>query len=152
MKEEENKQRLHERQQLSLGVRVHCSETADREWEEMTQILDISPLGARLALTRSTEIGQLLHLTLAMPSDLRRYDHSEVEYRVWALVRHIKELESNSNDDPSRFEIGVAFVGSDPPGSYTADPATRYELRPTLPKNGMWVLRKRAKQMRWLKP
>src|SRR5215212_6780955 len=102
--------RIRERLELSLPVRVYGRESADCEWVEHTRLLDVTPFGVRLALSRPTEPGRLLHLTLPMPRQLRCFDHVEDQYRVWALVRNIK-LVDPSGDKPLRFEIGAAFIG-----------------------------------------
>ena len=45
---------------LSLPVSVHCREGEDDEWIEMSNLIDASPFGARLTITRPTEQGRLL--------------------------------------------------------------------------------------------
>jgi hypothetical protein len=86
----------------------------------------VTPFGAGFTLKRPVEKGRLLHMTIPMPRQLRVFDHVEDQYRVWALVRRIKAIES---PDPSHalFEIGVAFIGKRPPRSYEDDPSQRYE-------------------------
>lgn len=117
--------RLRERVKLALPVRVHCRETAGHEWVEMSRLIDVTPFGARFALTRPVESGRLLHLTLPMPRQLRCFDHVEDQYRVWALVR---SLAARPQGEEVRYEVGVAFTGKNPPMSYLRDPATRYDV------------------------
>ncbi|HVF28071.1 MAG TPA: PilZ domain-containing protein, partial [Pyrinomonadaceae bacterium] len=136
-------QRMRERIKLYLPVRVMCREAVGLEWTEMTRLLDVTPFGAAFALSRRTEPGRLLHLTLAMPRQLRCFDHIEDQYRVWSLVRHVREAEPPQKAGVPkgtglpRFEIGVAFVGKSPPKSFNDEPSTRYEIE-SLSAEGLW--------------
>jgi hypothetical protein len=131
--------RKRERLEISLPVRVQGRESQDYEWVEMTRLLDVTPFGAGFTITRPTEIGRLLHLTLPMPRQLRCFDHVEQQYRVWALVRYVRPLPTTGKD-AIRFEVGVAFVGKRPPASFETDPTRRYDVAPTATESGMWVL------------
>lgn len=128
MPEERSWKRLRERLELKLPVRVHCRETADFAWEEMTRLTNVTPFGAGFTLKRPTERGRLLHMTIPMPRQLRVFDHVEDQYRVWALVRFIRTIQESSTDAFPLFEIGVAFIGKHPPRSYESNPARRYEV------------------------
>ncbi len=128
--------RRRERLELTLPVRVHCRETLDHEWVEMTRLIDVTPFGARLSITRPTEPGRLLHLTLPMPRQLRCFDHVEQQYRVWCLVRNVTPV-IKSGSEGVRFEVGVAFVGKRPPASFELDPTKRYDVAPS-PEDGLW--------------
>lgn len=119
--------RMRERLELQLPARVHCRESADHEWVELTRLLDVTPFGARFTLARPTERGRLLHLTMPLPRQLRCFDHIEEQYRVWVLVRHVKGASRAGASGAARFEVGVAFVGKHPPASYVSDPTKRYE-------------------------
>src|SRR6266436_1288073 len=125
----EKSRRLRERIGLRLPVRVQGRDSIDHDWTEMSRLVDVTPFGARLRLKRPTEIGRLLLLTLAMPRQLRCFDHVEDQYRVWSLVRNIKTLNPKT-ENGSIVEIGVAFVGKRPPKSFASDPARRYETVP----------------------
>lgn len=129
--------RKRERLELSLPVRVHCRETLDHEWAEMTRLIDVTPFGARFSITRPTETGRLLHLTMPMPRQLRCFDHVEEQYRVWALVRNVKPIIKSGGVMP-RFEIGVAFVGKRAPASFELDPTKRYDVAPSPTETGLW--------------
>ncbi|HJU53530.1 MAG TPA: PilZ domain-containing protein [Pyrinomonadaceae bacterium] len=129
--------RRRERLELSLPVRVFGRESEDYDWVETTRLIDVTPFGARFALSRPTERGRLLHLTLPMPRQLRCFDHVEDQYRVWALVRNLKVLDATA-DKPARFEIGVAFIGKRAPESFEKDPTTRYEVAQSVTETGLW--------------
>jgi hypothetical protein len=134
--------RMRERIKLALPVRVHCRESAEHEWDEMSRLVDVTPFGARFALSHPTERGRLLHLTLPMPRQLRCFDHIEDQYRVWALVCRVSTSpEFGAGGGDIRFEVGVAFTGKRPPASYTKDPATLYEVESVSAEDNMWKVR-----------
>ena len=149
MKFEGKSQRLRERLPLSLPVRVRCRETLDQAWTEVTRLEDVTPFGARFTLGHPTEPGRLLHLTLPMPRQLRCFDHVEDQYRVWSLVRRVRTLPqsgtANSSASAPRFEVGVAFIGKRPPGSYESDPTLRYQVVSPA-ESGMWEIREEPKR------
>jgi hypothetical protein len=136
---QEKPKRLRERIKLALPVRVLCKESAGHEWMEMSRLTDVTPFGARFTISHPTETGRLLHMTLAMPRQLRCFDHIEDQYRVWALVRHITPRQGA--DGQLRYDIGVAFTGKNPPASYLREPATRYEIDTISAENNLWQLR-----------
>jgi hypothetical protein len=120
--------RIRERLELKLPVRVHCRETPDFEWTEITRLLDVTPFGAGFTIKRPTERGRLLHLTIPMPRPLRVFDHVEEQYKIWGLVRYAFPTVSPEDKKTPCFEVGVAFVGKHPPRSYEEDPSRRYEI------------------------
>jgi hypothetical protein len=126
MSEPRNWKRNRERLELKLPVRVRFRETLEFEWTEITRLTDVTPFGAGFTLKRPIEKGRMLHMTIPMPRQLRLFDHAEDQYRVWALVRHLKPIVAG--DKPSIFEVGVAFVGKQPPRSYLGNPTQRYEV------------------------
>lgn len=125
MAEERNRKRIRERLALQLPVRVHCRETPDFDWTEITRLINVTPFGAGFTLKRPTERGRLLHMTIPMPRQLRVFDHVEDQYRIWAIVRHFRS--KPSGNEPG-FEVGVAFIGKRPPASYDDKPWTRYDV------------------------
>jgi len=135
--QKEKSRRLRERIALSLPVRVYCRESKDREWNEVSRLVDITPFGARVRLKRPIEIGRLLLLVSAMPRQLRCFDHVEDQYRVWSLVRNLKLVDPESHKG-ALVEIGLAFVGKRPPQSYTNDPGARYAIAKSIGKAGFW--------------
>jgi len=125
-------------------VRVTCHETVSHEWTEMSRLVDVTPFGARLRLKRPTETGRLLLLTMAMPRQLRCFDHVEDQYRVWSLVRNLRMLDAATHKG-SIIEIGVAFVGKRPPESFKKDPATLYDIANL--QAGMWSVQEESNEM-----
>ena len=128
MSEQRKWKRVRERLGLRLPVRVRCRETVDLEWSEVTRLIDVTPFGAGFSLKRPIEKGRLLHMTIPMPQQLRVFDHGEDQYKVWALVRHVRPTVTADGRAP-QFEVGVAFVGKEPPRSYEAEPSQRYDVR-----------------------
>ena len=143
MSEVEKSKRIRERLELKLPVRVHCRETPDFEWTEVTRLIDVTPFGAGFTLKRPTETGRLLHMTIPMPRPLRVFDHVEDQYRVWALVRRVKAVISEDKKTPY-FEVGVAFIGKRPPNSYEEEPSRRYELASPFADGGPITLKDRS--------
>jgi hypothetical protein len=129
MSENRKWKRIRERLELKLPVRVRCRETVDLEWTEITRLSDVTPFGSGFTLKRPVERGRLLHMTIPMPRQLRVFDHVEDQYRVWALVRYVRPTAATDGKAPV-FEVGVAFVGKQPPRSYEENPAKRYEVGP----------------------
>ena len=125
MSEQRNWKRIRERLALHLPVRVRVRETPDHEWTEMTRLMNVTPFGAGFTLKRPTEKGRLLHMTIPMPRQLRVYDHVEDQYRIWAIVRHLK---TEFTEDGTVFHVGVAFIGKQPPASYEQEPWRRYDV------------------------
>ena len=138
VKSDEESRRLRERIALSLPVRVYCRETFGYEWHEMSRLVDVTPFGARLRLKRPTEVGRLVHLTMAMPRQLRCFDHVEDQYRVWSLVRNIKLLDPQE-EKGALVEFGVAFLGKRPPTNFEKDPSRRYDISKEM-LAGLWTL------------
>ena len=134
MSEPRNWKRVRERLELRLPVRVHCRETRELEWTEITRLLDVTPFGAGFTLKRPIEKGRLLHMTIPMPRQLRVFDHVEDQYKIWGLVRHVKPASSVTGKGLV-FEVGVAFIGKRPPRSYEENPAKRYEIAGSSPEN-----------------
>lgn len=142
MKFDGKSRRMRERLELSLPVRVYGRESEDYEWVEQTRLVDVTPFGVRLTLSRPTEPGRLLHLTLPMPRQLRCFDHVEDQYRVWALVRSMKAVEVGG-DKALRYEVGAAFIGKRAPESYEKDPTTLYEVAASVTETGLWNVAER---------
>ncbi|HKZ81009.1 MAG TPA: PilZ domain-containing protein [Pyrinomonadaceae bacterium] len=128
-----------ERQQLQLPVEVQCRESSDFGWTSTALLLDVTPFGARMRIPHPTEPGRLLQISLPLPRQLRCYDHDKEQYVVWALVRHMKAIDAESDRAPE-CEIGVAFVGKEPPASFQDDPARRYQLGPPEAEDNFWII------------
>ena len=112
----------------------------------MSRLVDVTPFGARFRISRPTEPGRLLYLTLAMPRALRVFDHAEDQYRVWSIVRNVKLLDPEK-EKGALVEVGVAFIGKRPPQSFETNPSQRYEIAQTELEAGLWSAADAAAQL-----
>lgn len=142
-KAEKKSRRIRERIALTIPVRVSGSD-GKYVWSEKSHLMDVTPFGARIRLSRPTEPGRLLHIVGAIPQSMRSFDYTEDQYRVWSLVRNLKLLEPGAG---ALVEIGVAFVGKQPPRTLESDPARRYEIAPSKAESGLWAVEQESDQV-----
>jgi hypothetical protein len=138
--------RQSQRLKLDIPLTVVHKLSVDKQWIEETKIEEANQLGAGFRLNRPVEAGRLVHLTMPMPGKLRAYDFKDKQYSIWAVVRYIRLLSTDDADHVGPFNIGVAFIGKEPPDSFILDPTARYELKPVIAKEGLWVPRERPRQ------
>jgi hypothetical protein len=126
---------------LPLPVRVEVRVSGAYVWNEITRLSDVSAYGAGFNLKRPVKRGRLVLMTMPMPRQLRSYDYSEPQYKVWGLVRRCISI-GRSATEPS-YAIGVAFIGNKPPEGYVNNPSKLYD---TKPRNGegFWHLTEAA--------
>src|SRR5262249_54096730 len=62
--------------------------------------------------------GQVLHLTLPLPTKLRTHGYTEPSYHTYALVHRVEPTTSDSR------VIGVEFLGLRPPAEYIDNPSS----------------------------
>lgn len=106
---------------MTIAVHVQGFLVGGATWDEVTQTDDVSVGGASVIIKHNVELGQVLHLTLAMPKTLRQHDLSEATYRVYSLVRGITR-----RDEDSR--VGLMFFGQFPPRGFQDRPWARFLL------------------------
>ena len=135
----ETEKRRIQRIALPLPSRVEVKIDANVSWNEVTRLADISAFGAGFSLKRPLKRGRLVLLTVAMPRQLRHFDFSDPQYRVWSLVRRCVPARSPEGD--MRYSIGVAFVGKTPPPEYSDDPSSLYEIT-HRDNEGLWHITK----------
>ena len=109
------------RMTLSLPVRIQGQYPDGEPWEEMTTTSDASQGGASASLGRMVLRGQALYLSLPLPKRFRMHDLSSPSYRVYAVVTSVK---------PGG-EIGLRFLGKDPPAGYARNGAGLYLMPPS---------------------
>jgi hypothetical protein len=114
---------------LVLPVRVQGFLPDGGTWDEMANTDDISAGGASFTLTRSIELGQVLHLSMNLPKRLRQYDLNDASYRVYALVRGLSRKGEQTR-------VGVMFFGKFPPRGFHEKPSARF-LLPSDSQPGM---------------
>jgi hypothetical protein len=111
---------------LPLPVRVEVLIDGSNGWNEVTRLSDVSAYGCGFTLKRPIKRGRLVLLTVPMPRQLRSFDYSEPQYRVWALVRRCIAKSGGVGDQ--EFSIGVAFTGKRPPEGHFDQPSRLYDI------------------------
>lgn len=131
----EKESRRLKRVPLSLPIRIEAKVNRTVSWNEITRLSDVSAFGAGFNLTRPVKRGRLVFMTLPMPRQLRNYDFTEPQYKVWGLVRRCIPVENRSNIES--YAHGVAFIGKNPPNSFLENPAKLYEIT-YRDEEGLW--------------
>ena len=106
---------------LAIPVRVQGYQADGSTWEELSTTDDVSLGGICFPLSHEVELGQILHLVLALPRRLRQYDLTETAYHVYTLVRSVRRR-------PDQPRVGVMFFGKYPPRGFHDRPGARYLL------------------------
>ena len=115
--------RRQERMSLALPVRVQGQYPDGVTWEDMTSTSDASVGGASVKLTRTVLRGQAVFLSLPLPKRYRSFDLTDATYRVYAVVCSVK---------PGG-ELGLRFLGKNPPGGYRRNDAGLFLSPPVSP-------------------
>lgn len=126
-----------QRYPLTLPSRVEVQVDHKFAWNEISRLEDVSAFGAALNLKRPVKRGRLISMSVPMPRQLRCYDYLEPQYKVWGLVRRCIAL--GDNPAAESYAIGVAFIGKNPPASYTDNPSKLYDLA-DREDGGLWQL------------
>ncbi len=111
---------------LPLPSRVEVKVDSSVSWNEITRLSDVSAFGAGFTLKRPIKRGRLVLMTIPMPRQLRSFDFSEPQYRVWAAVRRC--IETGRNKAAPEYAIGVAFIGKSPPADFLEHPSRLYDI------------------------
>jgi len=111
-------------QRISLPLPVRIEVRVDRNvaWNEITRLSDVSAFGAGFNLKRPIKRGRLILMTIPMPRQLRSYDYSEPQYKIWGLVRRCISAPRGE------YSIGVAFIGKAPPPDFLEHPSMLYDI------------------------
>jgi PilZ domain len=117
---------------LGVPVKVTGHEPDGTPWEELATTVDTSTSGVSFPSTHSVKKGQILHLTLALPTGFRDFDFHEPDYRVYTLVR---DTTLPDNGYPA-FRVGVMFFGKMPPRGYDKNPGACFLLPWDKPAEG----------------
>ncbi len=122
----EKENRRIQRISLPLPVRVEVKVDAEINWNEITRLSDVSAFGAGFTLKRHIKRGRLVLMTIPMPRQLRSYDYSEPQYKIWGVVRRC--ISVGRTMQAPEYSIGVGFVGKNPPTGYFEHPSTLYDI------------------------
>jgi hypothetical protein len=121
---------------LAVPARIECKVNESVTWNEITRLSDVSAFGAGFNLSRPVKRGRLVQMTIPLPRQLRTYDFTEPQYRIWGLVRHCVPYRK-APAAPEQYATGTAFIGKYPPNSYLQDPAKIYDGQQSEGK-GFW--------------
>lgn len=117
--------RRQSRLNLPLPVRVEHKANQETSLNEVTHLIDVSAFGAGFNLQHPIKRGRLVFMTMPLSLQLRNYDFTEPQYRIWGLVRHCVPVRRKTSES---YAIGTAFIGKHPPQSYFEDPSKLYEI------------------------
>ena len=115
--------RRYQRMKLSIPTYVTGYDQAQGKWTEVAHTLDVSIGGVALQVAKEMPEGAVVHLTIPMPTKLRRHGYSDPTYKVYAIVRRVE-----SYDDHQRI-IGLEFLGASPPAGYLQKPWARFQTK-----------------------
>jgi hypothetical protein len=128
-----------ERISIPLPIRVEVRVDKETTWNEITRLSDVSAFGAGFVLKRPIKRGRLVLMTIPMPRQLRSYDYSEPQYRVWGIVRRCISI-GRTMDKPE-YSVGVGFIGRTPPSRYLDNPSMLFDIAPrTDNPDGFWEI------------
>lgn len=135
----EKENRRIQRISLPLPMRVEVHVDSQNSWSEVTRLNDVSAFGAGFTLKRPIKRGRLILLTLPMPRQLRSFDYSEPQYKIWGLVRRCIQVGRSYSEQ--EFSVGVAFTGKKPPEGHLEQPSRLYEIASrNEAAGGLWHL------------
>ena len=122
----ENENRRIQRIALPLPVRVEVKIDTEVSWNEITRLSDVSAFGAGFTLKRPVKRGRLVLMTIPMPRQLRSYDYSEPQYKIWGIIRRC--ISAGKSSQEPEYAIGVAFTGKTPPAGYIEHPSMLFDI------------------------
>jgi len=121
---EKDDRRKAPRATLGVPVKIRGHEPDGTPWEEQATTVDSSSGGIAFPTGHSVSKGQILHLTLPLPTSLREYDFQAPEYRVYTLVRDATPQDNGH----TAYRVGAMFFGRIPPRGYDKSPGARFLL------------------------
>jgi hypothetical protein len=136
MIEQEPEKRLVSRKSLNFSVVVKGRESDDVFWKEVSEITNVSRLGASFSLSRECATGQIVSLMMKMPKYLRSYDLDKKLYRIWGLIQYCSPVKRGEKVE---YQIGVAFIGKHAPQSYINNPLNTYRVS-GVDSEGFWKI------------
>jgi hypothetical protein len=117
---------------LGVPVKITGHDPDGTPWEELATTVDTSIGGIAFPSAHAVKRGQILHLTLPLPTGFRDFDFHEPEYRVYTLVRDTMP----QDDGQPAFRVGVMFFGKMPPRGYDKNPGACFLLPWDKPLQG----------------
>jgi PilZ domain len=120
---------------LPLPIRVEVKIDSKVNWNEVTRLSDVSAFGAGFTLKRPVKRGRVIQMTIPMPRQLRSFDYSEPQYRIWGIVRRCIQIEHAVSPE---YAVGVAFTGKAPPKGFLEHPSMLYDIARRDETEGFW--------------
>ncbi len=133
----EKENRRIQRISLPLPVRVEVKIDSKVNWNEITRLSDVSAFGCGFTLRRPVKRGRLILMTIPMPRQLRSFDYSEPQYRVWGVVRRCIPVERAVS---AEYSVGIAFTGKAPPAGFLEHPSMLFDVARRDGAEGFWHL------------
>jgi hypothetical protein len=130
----EKENRRIQRISLPLPARIEVMVDSKVSWNEITRLGDVSAFGAGFTIKKPIKRGRLVLMTIPMPRQLRSFDYSEPQYKIWGLVRKCILV------GRSEYAIGVAFAGKSAPPGYINHPSMLYDISHREESTGFWHL------------
>lgn len=114
------------------------------KWAEEAETVDASRNGVTLCLRHRVRHGNVLYISLALPTHLRNHSTEAPEYRVYALVRRVHPVKDGIR------VTALEFVGEEPPVGYLEKPWATFQTRPWTGAERRRAPRKPGGQMIWV--
>ncbi len=108
--------RRNQRIRMSLPTRISGYDSTKNKWEEMTQTVDVSRTGVSLRLRKRLRCGNVVYLTLPLPTKLRMHGFAETGFSSYAIVRRVDPLQNGQR------VVAFEFIGEHPPKGYVEKP------------------------------
>jgi hypothetical protein len=120
--EQERNRRERERFELSIPVAVTGYTENAGDWHEAVESIDLSRSGGRILLSRRVLVGNILYLTMPMPTVLRKHGYIGQTYTTYATVRWIRPPQNGFR------LVGVEFIGRLPPPGFLERPWATFHI------------------------
>lgn len=122
---------------MSLTAIIRIPESKDKIWKGTAEVTSISRTGGNFCASQPCTLGRLIEIVMETPAPLRDY---EPEARNCSLVGMVQSCTAVTGDDETMYNIGVAFVGKEAPGSFKENPLQNYRITGMRP-DGMWAVK-----------
>jgi hypothetical protein len=115
--------RRYQRLKLAIPTYVTGYDQSHGKWTEVAHTLDVSIGGVALQVAKEMPEGAVVHLTIPMPTKLRRHGYTDPTYQVYAIVRRVEPV------DRDQRVIGLEFLGASPPLGYLKKPWAKFQTK-----------------------
>ena len=115
--------RRYQRLKLAIPTYVTGYDQSHGKWTEVAHTLDVSIGGVALQVAKEMPEGAVVHLTIPMPTKLRRHGYTDPTYQVYAIVRRVEPVERDQRI------IGLEFLGASPPLGYLKKPWAKFQTK-----------------------